>query len=51
MGKQPGDGKPNITKAEQDALKTDQEKADEATVKAEGLPGLNTIAQRNQEGG
>lgn len=49
--KVPGDGKPFITRAEQDAAKSDQQLADDKIVKTEGLDGLGTIADRNTGGG
>lgn len=49
MTKTPGDGKPFITKAEQDAAYDDRQKADNATVREHGLDGLRIIAERNQE--
>jgi hypothetical protein len=48
MTKTPGDGKPFLTKAEQDAAYSDKQKADNEVVRREGLDGLKTIADRNQ---
>ena len=50
MAKTPGDGKPFITRAEQEAAKSDEQKADDALVKEHGLAGLGKIADRNDPG-
>lgn len=49
-GKTPGDGQPFLTKAEQEAAKSDQQLADDKIVKEHGLDGLGIIAERNQGG-
>jgi hypothetical protein len=49
MTKTPGDGKPFITREEQDAAYSDKQKADNATVKEHGLDGLGKIAEQNEE--
>lgn len=48
MTKRPGDGKPFITKSEQDAAKSDEQKANDKLLKEHGLDGLGKIAERNK---